>query len=759
MKKGNTFLHRIVSTGTMLALLSACFNGCGNKTDLGEIKGEPIKDIAEADAISENCVGEYYVEKQISLDSAIDAAFTQDGIALLNERDGGLEVSFLSKEDGSQLKSAEITDCAYYAGIRAGGEGVYLAYFVRDMSKCKVAYLTKDGSKTEIDGFDFGNQEYTGDIALKDVISDGTSDWLWFTTAVLASESGIEEFKDYDDGLYVVNRIYEVRDGKLQGGYIQEYEEIRASGIKYSKPAFIECGNVWNIETVNKEKGVMDKYTQDELYFLSSWTGSYDVTAKLYEDSLCYIRDGAINCYSISKKTETKTVDLFACGINPGNVRFFDVSDEGFEVITDAYYYKLALGESDKQTLVLACCGLSHSGDTSLQKAVAAFNSSNGKYIIKLKDYIGEDVDWDAAATALNLDIMSGDIPDMIAFWPQLDAAAYSSKGMLCNFYDYIDNDLSLSRDSFVPAVLRAYGYDEAIYTVSSAFYMDTLVGSESKVGAKSGLSFDEFHRIFDADGTKTGGIYGLGVSEEETLTHLCIILMDDFVDWEKGECSFDGEEFKDLLVFCKEYVDSYVYSEESLKSRIAKGEILASCQYIHNVSEFQVMKQIYGDDLVAVGYPTGDGSGSVIRYWGAHLSITESCAEKEAAWEFVKDYISHPEYIDYPVFPVLSDLLEEYLESSKTCEMEVDNETGGMVKLPNASYDDYGARYVVYEADDSDIEAVYNIINNACRKEEYHLDILAIIEEEASAYLAGGKSVDEVAKVIQSRVQLMLNE
>lgn len=81
------------------------------------------------------------------------------------------------------------------------------------------------------------------------------------------------------------------------------------------------------------------------------------------------------------------------------------------------------------------------------------------------------------------------------------------------------------------------------------------------------------------------------------------------------------------------------------------------------------------------------------------------------------------------------------------------------MVKWPNASYDDYGARYVVYEADDSDIEAVYNIINNACRKEEYHLDILAIIEEEASAYLCGAKTADEVAKIIQSRVQLYLDE
>ena len=733
--------------------------GCRNDADSGGMAGEPIKDIADADMNNTSETKEYYTEKQISLESAIDAAFTLDTLVLLNEKDVGLEVNFLSKRDGSVLNSIEISDGRYSVGLRAGSDGAYLAYFVDDMSECKVVYLSKDGNKIEIEGFDFGNQEYTGDIFLKDVISDNGSDWLWFTTAVLASESGIEAFKDYDDGLYVVNRFFEVQDGKLQDGYIQEHEEIRASGFKYSKPAFIECGNVWNIETINKEKRAMDKYTLSELYFLSSWTGTYDVEAKLYEDNLYYIRDGAINCYSISKKTETKILDLFSCGINPDNVRYYDAVGEEFEIVTDNNYFKLTMGESDKQILVLACCGLSNTVDTSLQKAVAAFNSSSDKYIIKIKDYMVDDYDWNEAATALNLDIISGNIPDIIDIWTELDASVYASKGLLCNLYDFIDNDQTLSRDNFVPAILRAYGNEKALYTISSCFYIDTLISSKSRVGNKSGLSFEEFRNTLAATGSNAGAIEGLGTTDEEILTLLSTVLMDDLVDWEKGKCFFESKEFIDLLKFCKEYEDYRIWTEESLSNKVAQGKILASREFINNVSAFQIMKQIYGDDIIALGYPTDDGSGNVIKFTGSNLSITKNCADKQAAWEFVKDYISHPEYCEYQSFPVLADLLNEYLESSRTCRTEIDYETGEPYKYPNAEYYDYDVIYYAYEAEDSDIQGVYNIIENASRKEEYHTNILAIIEEEASAYLCGEKTADEVARVIQSRVQLMLNE
>lgn len=46
--------------------------------------------------------------------------------------------------------------------------------------------------------------------------------------------------------------------------------------------------------------------------------------------------------------------------------------------------------------------------------------------------------------------------------------------------------------------------------------------------------------------------------SDEPVLSRLCRVSMDGFVDWEKGTCSFDGDDFKRMLSFAKEYTGNY---------------------------------------------------------------------------------------------------------------------------------------------------------------------------------------------------------
>ena len=50
---------------------------------------------------------------------------------------------------------------------------------------------------------------------------------------------------------------------------------------------------------------------------------------------------------------------------------------------------------------------------------------------------------------------------------------------------------------------------------------------------------------------------------------------MDEFIDWEKGTCDFDGEYFKKVLSFANDYTGTYTggtYTE-----RIQKREIVMS--------------------------------------------------------------------------------------------------------------------------------------------------------------------------------------
>lgn len=74
------------------------------------------------------------------------------------------------------------------------------------------------------------------------------------------------------------------------------------------------------------------------------------------------------------------------------------------------------------------------------------------------------------------------------------------------------------------------------------------------------------------------------------------------------------------------------------------------------------------------------------------------------------------------------------------------------------------GAAITVDQEEVTMTEREFQIVDDALQSGEFtrtllSRDIWVIIEEEASAYFAGDKSVEEVAHIIQSRVEIILNE
>lgn len=57
------------------------------------------------------------------------------------------------------------------------------------------------------------------------------------------------------------------------------------------------------------------------------------------------------------------------------------------------------------------------------------------------------------------------------------------------------------------------------------------------------------------------------------------------------------------------------------------------------------------------------------------------------------------------------------------------------------------------------DVEMIRALVNNVSDKFQYHTKIQTIIDEEVSAYFKGQKNIEDVCAIIQSRVQLYLDE
>lgn len=63
------------------------------------------------------------------------------------------------------------------------------------------------------------------------------------------------------------------------------------------------------------------------------------------------------------------------------------------------------------------------------------------------------------------------------------------------------------------------------------------------------------------------------------------------------------------------------------------------------------------------------------------------------------------------------------------------------------------------YASTDQEIEELRSLIDQIDGKYEYHEEIMDIIEDEAKAYFSGSKNVEEVCKLIQSRVSIYIME
>jgi hypothetical protein len=83
--------------------------------------------------------------------------------------------------------------------------------------------------------------------------------------------------------------------------------------------------------------------------------------------------------------------------------------------------------------------------------------------------------------------------------------------------------------------------------------------------------------------------------------------------------------------------------------------------------------------------------------------------------------------------------------------------------KEPISKYEVYNSETdsydEVYCASQSQVDSLTNLIKSTTKCANYDSDIFDIVSEQAAAYFAGQKSADEVAKLVQSKANIFVNE
>ncbi|MBR5799665.1 MAG: extracellular solute-binding protein [Lachnospiraceae bacterium] len=399
--------------------------------------------------------------------------------------------------------------------------------------------------------------------------------------------------------------------------------------------------------------------------------------------------------------------------------------------------------------------------DQRVRKNVIDFNKTNEKYRITVKEY--GSTDYEAGKTQLNNDITGGNGPDIIDV-SQIDYNVYAAKGVFEDLYPYMEKS-GINKADYLENVFKAYETGGKLYVIVPQFYVSTAAAKASLVGDVTGWNLTEMLDVAEKSNVEAVMPY----ATRDTVFYYCVYNnLDDFINWETGECAFNSDEFIQVLEFAKGFPEEWDYNqqEEGTHAKIMNNKILLLQTSVSSVQEYQMMKGMFGGDVAFVGFPNQERKGNLIQPSNGSVAISAKSKHKDGAWEFVSGLISE-EYQSGIAgengmgwgFPIKQSALEKVFEKAMTPEYYKD-ENGKQVEQPKTSwgYDDFNID--IYAAKQEEVDAVKAIIASAEKAySPSNEELTKIVNEEAAPFFKDQKSAKETADIIQNRVQIYVNE
>ena len=512
-------------------------------------------------------------------------------------------------------------------------------------------------------------------------------------------------------------------------------------------------------------------------------------------DYLLYYTNGTNFCGVRAEDGEVdKLFNWINCDVDPSSLNSFSVQDDGtvigimnewdenYEHNTTSIVtvgLKLASELPQKQTLTLATRYVGWDQ----RRQIINFNRHNDSVRIEVLDYSeydsADDYDENGKGEAgslvkLRTELMAGNMPDILDL-SGLPAKQLAAKGLLADLYELLDADPELSREDFFPNVLAALENDGKLYSTVDSFYILTVTGASSKVGDTPGWTCDELLAALDTM-PEDCTIFNQYATRDEVLRYCLSLEMDRFVDWNTGKVNFETGAFTDMLEFAALFPATFDYNNyewdpnDNEYKRIMSGRQMLMTTYLSNFDDVNYYQYIFGGDVdgyTFIGFPCSEGVGSMLSVQTGY-AISAGCADKEAAWQFLRQFMTqkYQEKNGYD-FPSNLHAYETMKTRAMTPEYQKDmdgnyvlDEDGNKIELSHGGMGWGEGDFVeFYALKPEQVARVEELIKNTTRVFDYDNEILDIVNEQSAAFFAGQKSAEEVARLVQSKANIYVNE
>lgn len=756
-----------------LLLSVLMLTGCGNLTQ------QDVPDSGSAGIITEGMDGNGTSDdgspgtEEISWRAAYNAmenryyhvAVAGDAIYGCCQENGQVAVDYLDRESLSVQKRFPLPDVSYVQSMAADGQGN--VYLLENKGGDTVFWkLDREGDLQKNPEMTLEDTENAVFVEPRGVYADGRGH-LYFHYRMSVPETEIPDREPNEDGIpnvYVdVDRIY-VRDEQLNALFYEQFLDTWETSLlslqvsESEAPLLVvrdqEGIYVQKIDVEGKSLG--EPVRQEDPASLSGGNSNLQMNhIAAVEGGFLFCLGSALYEYSFDTQRTDKLLNFLSFGVYTSDILYLGKNGEVIEVIDNhgdstTELVSLEVGESEKVVLTLGVMELLQG----LEAAVAEYNRYQQGVQIQIVEYYKDrsaQDGYERGNNQLKLDIVTGKAPDILDV-SAVDYDVFAEKGVLADLYGFMKEDVDCSKDMLISSVIEAHETNGSLYCISPSFLLWTMWGARSVTGGRTGVTLEEMIQILQENGRGVSAIDGFA-ADEPALKTLCTFGMDEFVDWDNKTCEFDGEYFKSILRFVKDY--KFGYPSGSRIESIRNKEILLTNGIISSVATYQLEKEIYGEEIGFIGYPTAEGSGTAVSFMGAKLAISSACKKQQEAWDFVKYYLQNG--YDGQGFPLVKEQFDQVM--ARAMEEEYVTEDGVQSIMIKGSYWVGDGSIYVYAATQEDVDAVVQLVESASNRYRYHIELQNIIDEEVGDYLSGQKDLDKVVEVIQNKASLYLQE
>lgn len=485
--------------------------------------------------------------------------------------------------------------------------------------------------------------------------------------------------------------------------------------------------------------------------------------AECYGDSFdFYIYDcNNIYGYSIETGQSEKVLNWLDCDFNGTEIsEALAFKNNGFAVLEQkdsrAVVYCVKPSEKEnqvKETVTLAVV----EEDMTLKEKILDFNRSNKKVRIVVEDYSQEE----DPVQALHNSLISGNVPDIVNLY-SLDIRDYSSKGLLMDLTDYLEEDTEISGDDFLPNIIEACKVGGKLYFVPDSFDICLLAGEHDVIQGRAKWDMEEFSKLYKML-KKDDEIMAYYVDREDMLETLCASMLSVYINLDTGTADFQQNSFARILQCAKNTVWNEKDDAFKIMEKIQNGTILLMRFDMKGYKDYAFYKEILKNGEF-IGFPSEKGSGFYGTVYGRPiLAVTEKSRHKKEAFKFLKSFWTY-EYQKANMgygYPTRMDVLEKKLEYESAEKSYIDGDgdavsaAGGSTGMNGVSVS-YGA---MAEKEENEIRDIVKSVDRIFLENSREQTIISMIGEEAEAYFAGDKSLEETIEMIQNRVKLYMEE